>query len=361
MPGRRNLIVITCAALLLILTAGRAYAQQDTIWVKTTEHGLIKIGNAIIGRETYEKISYKMERSRWFYEPTEDVVKIVHGNQPQRFVKAEKARGEGDWEKAIKRYKNCIQHEKKDWVKTYSRFYVGECCRLWGKSEPEKLEDAVKAYDEFLKEHGEHRFVPHSLYGKGQAARLLGEEEKAKKAFKGLATGKYGIKWEIRGKFWLARMAIEKGEDTDPGILPDIDRDADREKMPDVAAITKLLQARVHMKNGKYKEAVKVLKKILEKPKGVPTETIAAAYNRLGECYLNLASEKQNLKKALFCHLKVIVLYSTVRSEYLKALDKAIKLLEEIGGEQYTKRAKELCEEYQRALKSTDDEPGAEK
>ncbi len=346
MRTARSLVIAVSAVLLVFSAVGRAHAQEDTIWTRNARYE----ERVQIVSETYEFVKFKVAGALQI-ERTEDVVKVVHGSAPRQFLLAEQARADHRWDRALGLYRNVAKTGRADWVKAYCGFYIGECLRSWGTTEPARLKEAVKAYEQFVSDYAKHRFVPHALWGEVLAAGDAGLRAKEKAACDKLAADTYGKKWGIRGRFGSVRASFRKGEPVSPDPLSRLANDARREGMTDIWAGASMLLARVLQKSGKTSQAQAAIQTVLADPKGVPKELLAEAHNMLGDCYLK-SGAPEGAKKALFEHLKVLVLYSGVHAQYLEALKKAITLLEKLGGEEYVKRAKELRKEYDKALKS---------
>lgn len=336
--------IVTAATLIIVCTP--AYAQEDSLWIGNTEMKRIRIES-----ETITEICYLVAGVRQMV-ATEKVTKVVHGDAPADYLLAEEARRRQNWSEAVRRYKSCIEEARAKWVKAYSRFYLGVTFASWGESKPEKLADALKAFEKFLAQHENHRFVPHAISGRAHAAMHSGSDKLAVKSFRELTSERFGRKWSIRGGFGLAQILFHKGDPSAPDKLRKVILDATAENMADTAAAARSLLVEALMKDGSYREAANELENILRNIEGVDKRIIAEAHNRLGECYSKLGGQDCT-KKALFEHLRVIVLYSAVSEEYLKALKNSVELLEKLGTEMYRKRADTLREEYRKALESS--------
>jgi hypothetical protein len=107
----------------------------------------------------------------------------------------------------------------------------------------------------------------------------------------------------------------------------------------------------------RYEEAAKILRRRITTGGIADEHVMAESTNMLGDCYLKMATGSGDLKKALFEYLKVVVLYGDVRDEYVRALRNSIRILEEIGGEEYRKKADDLREELKKTSQSPDNGP----
>jgi len=353
MRAVKTWVFAAVAVLLVLAAADSVLAQEDTIWIKDSHGRVEKLERVSVGRETHRFIRYKIAGAvrSWEDEPTENVVRIEHGNKPMNYALADRERHNGNWPGAVDKYKASIKHDRgSDWVKKYARFFLAECYRMWGQTEPGKLNDAVKAYDDYLKEkeNSDHRFVPNAYYGKALAARAANKIGEAKAAYDKLGKGPYGETWEIYGQFGSAQLT---GGSAAIKIYERIIEKAKRKRMYNIVAAVRLSLAKTLVKEGKLKEAIKMYKEIASTPEGVGKEVLAAVHNGLGSCYEKLASGPDDYKRALFAYLKVVVLYSSAHSEYLHALKKSRALLEKIGGEVNKERAEDLRKEYEKALK----------
>jgi len=339
---RLRILVVITVTMLVLLVSGQALAQGDSIVIKIAGKES-KLENISLGKEGWDSVRYKVSSgpgSRWQDEPTENVVDVIHGNQPQRFSNAEKYRKNGNWKSAVQEYQGCIKHERKEWVKIYAQYYLAESLRMWGKTEPSKREEAIKEFEVFKSKYSDHRFIPSALYGLGLVAQATGNTGKAKNAFDDLGGGKYGQSWEVRGQYYsilLTGGSVSK--------LEKLISKARRLGMNDIVAAARLGLAQALLKNTKYRDAMKKFKEIVSDPEGVGKEVLAAAHNGLGDCYVKLGSREDDKKKALFEYLKVVTLYASARDEYIYALGKAIDLLGEIGGDAYKDRIADLRKE----------------
>ena len=237
---RVRVLLLAVAAVLVFLAADTAFAQEDTIVIKIAGKPTA-VNNVTIGRETYRSVRYKVGRGvggSWQEESTDNVVEIIRRlPQHHKFTVAQNARKDGNWSAAVTAYDDCIKHERQDWIKTYSQFYLGECNRMWGMSDPAKLNDAIKHYEVFLSKHSDHRFVPAAHYGKAIAASMAGQSGKAKSAFDTLGGGTFGRQWEIRGQFGSAQMS---GGSTAVKMYENLIPKAQREGMNDIVAAARL-------------------------------------------------------------------------------------------------------------------------
>jgi tetratricopeptide (TPR) repeat protein len=338
--------VVIAAALLVLLMAEQVFAQGDSIIIKIAGKES-RLDGIILGKETWDKVRYKVSSgrgSRWQDEPTENVIEVIHGNQPARFKSAERYRKNGGWKKAIQDYKNCIKHERTEWVKIYSQFYLAECLRMWSRTDASKQAEAIKEYEVFKSKYSDHRFIPEALYGMGLVAQAAGNTGKAKNAFDDLGGGKYGQTWEVRGQY--SSIILTGGS---VSKLKKLISTARRLGMNDIVAAARLGLAQTLLKNKSYRDAMKMFKDIVSDPEGVGKEVLAAAHNGLGDCLVKLASREDDKKKALFEYLKVVTLYASAHEQYISALQKAIDLLGEIGGDVYKDRIGDLRKELTNA------------
>lgn len=345
---KTGILILVAASVFLLLAVENAAAQEDTIIINIAgKHQ--RIERVTVGRETYRTVRYKVgsgASGSWQEESTENVVEIIHGAPPPKFTSAEAARKDGDWSKAVQDYGDCIQHERREWVKIYAQYFLAEAQRMWGQSDPAKAADAIKEYEVFISKYSDHRFIPGALYGKALAANTAGQGAKAKAAFDDLGSGKYGPQWEVRGQYGSAQLS---GGSTAVTKLNQLIEKAKRLGMNDIVASARLGLAQALLNQQQFREAMTMFKDIVGDPEGVGKEVLASAHNGLGDCYSKLSSSQDDMKKALFEYLKVVVLYASARSEYLDALKKAISLLDRIGGDEYKKRAEDLRKEYEKA------------
>lgn len=227
----------------------------------------------------------------------------------------------------------------------YSTFYIAECFSLWAQTDPSKLEEALKAYENFIAQFPDHRLIPAAWQGKAECARRLGKSQIMQEACEQMAKGEFGLKYKYRGEVGLAQIDMSRGK-TEQGLerIRKIFADANAQKVPGVVATCRLLMARGQVATKKYDEAIRNLKETVSKPEGVGKEVMATAHNLLGDCYRELGSA-QDTERALLEYLKVVLLYSAIESEYASALPKAVEMAESLGGNMYKDVLKGLKEE----------------
>jgi len=352
--GMALLAAVVVTVSYTLLAQEKSEKSEDTIEVLMGQE-VRRIAPVTISRETYKVVHYGIGegvRTSWQDERTENVVSVEHGNQPVRFISAEEDRKKGAYESAIEKYRACIKYEgEKEWVKVYSSFYVAECFFLWSKTDPSKLEEALKSYDNFIAQFPDHRFVPDSWQGKAHCALMLGKPQVAKEAYEQMAKGEFGPKYRYWGEIGLAQLELAQG--TTAQALERIRKiliDTNAQKVPGVVATCKLLLAKGLVAAQKYDEAIKNLKETVSNPGEVGKEVMATAHSLLGDCYRQLGSTPDT-EKALMEYLKVVLLYPAVESEYRKALKNAIELAESFGGDTYKEIIKGLKEEAKKLQK----------
>lgn len=305
-----------------------------------------------IGTETYKEVKYMLGGS-WHKLSSETIIEIRRDKTTLGFQSAEQARAEGNYNDAIKKYEAVLKRELADedmWEKAYAAYYKAFCLQMLGKAEPAKLAEAMNAYKEFLNKFSEHRLVPYALQGRGVCALARRLWADAEAAFNKLASREYGEYWSIVGKYWLGEIAYRQGDTSKAKqqwrlILGN----ADRYGMRDVRAKLTLVEALEEMKKGNSEKAEKKFKRVIDTGAG-SSDVMAKAHNGLGDCYYRKAGgNKAELRRALFEYLKVILLYSSARKEYIHALEVAIDISKKLGSDDDKKRVDELRRELNAA------------
>jgi len=334
------LLVVSTPVLFADVIVQRTIAGEQTLRVDR------------IGTETYKEVKYLLGGS-WQKMSAENIIEIRRERTTLGFQSAEQARAEGNYNEAIKKYDALLERELDDedmWEKAYATYYKALCLQMLGGAEPAKLTEAMKVYKEFLNKFPEHRLVPHALQGRGTCALSRNLWADAEGAFSKLASREYGKYWEIIGKYWLGEVAYRQGDTSKAKqqwrlILGS----ADRYGMKDVRAKLTLLEGLEEMKKGNMDKAKKKFEKVIDMGAS-SNDVLAKAHNGLGDCYYREAGgDKAKLRKALFEYLKVVLLYSSVRKEYIHALEMAIDISKKLGSDDDRKRVDELRRELNAA------------
>jgi len=309
-----------------------------------------------IGTETYKEVSYKLGGT--FQKMSADtIIDIKRDKASLVYQSAEDLRSQGNYAEALKKYEAVLAREDAEaWEKVYAGYYKAFCLRMLGTVEPAKFRDAIKSFKEFEEKNKEHRLVPFSLLGRGIAAIGAGDWGEATDAFTKLSSGEYGSYWKVIGKYWLGEIGYRKNElENAIRIWAEIVTEADRMGIKDVRAKYELVLALREIEKGNLAKAEQGLSKIVEMGLGgmeptVGYEVMAKAHKGLGDCYYKEAgSDKAKMRQALFEYLKVILLYSLSKPEYIHSLQMAIEISKKLGTDDDIKRVDELNRELLKA------------
>ncbi|MCX7703220.1 MAG: tetratricopeptide repeat protein [Planctomycetota bacterium] len=308
-----------------------------------------------IGTETYKEVNVKIGGS--FQKiPAENIIDIKREKSSLVYQSAEELRAQGNYAEALKKYEAAMAREGEEWEKIYSAYYKSLCLQMLGTVEPARLKDAVKSYKEFIEKWKEHRLVPHAHQGRGISAMGSGDWAEAQDAFTKLSGGEYGSYWRLRGKYWLGELAYRRGELANAKkIWAEILAEAERMGMKDVRAKYELVTALEELDKGNTAKAKSSLEKIVDIGLGgmdpsIGYEVLAKAHKALGDCYYKEAGgDKAKMRKALFEYLKVILLYSLSKQEYIHSLQMAIEISKKLDSDDDKKRVDDLSRELAKA------------
>jgi len=324
----RMMMKALIVTVLMILTCAQIRAD-DEIWRKGSAAPL-KVDK--VTQEDFEEVKYRKRGIATEQRISADkVVKIVYGDAPHSFKQGLKFYDNLDYENAVNSFKLSGEASNvRDWIKTYSRYWLGLSYQAWGSKRTEKYSDAIKAYDSILRDDPKSRFYAEVLLNLADCYASQGDVSNAVATYDRLGKEAYdkklGILWEARAKHYKAiarlngnlldeaernfrssesfcREQARKSED--PGVLAELEM---------LAGLDLLAQGSVLIQRKRYSQAKTFFDDILKNDSS-PIEAKAGAQNGLAQCSL---AEKR-VKEAQLEFATTKVLYGSIVEEASKA------------------------------------------
>ncbi len=327
--------VVACS---LVAFAGAARADEIVLFKGDT------LTNVTVTNETYEGLTYKKKGIPAEQPLAAAKVREVRytGKKTKFYEFGEDALAVGDLAKAAEFFKTAAAPAK-NWEKQYGLFQVAECLRRMNK-----LDDAIKAYNELLTAVPKTRFFGDCYERIAMCQRALRKPDEAKATFeqlKGQVTLKnLGARWELLADFRL--LELDEKNDPKKALTGYQDLQAKAAEFPDVANMARLRVGYVMIQQGQIDKARKFFEDIIKDRQASDTQIVAGAYNGLGSTYLT--KEKPTAEEhdqALFLFFKTVFHYGEELkgTELLaEALYKGATCLAARAGEHNQKRAKQL-------------------
>jgi tetratricopeptide (TPR) repeat protein len=303
------------------------------------------IADVTVTNETYEGLTYKKKGI-----PAEQPlaaakvkeVRYTTSKKSKFYSFGEDALAAGDLPKAIEFFKTAAASAK-NWEKQYSLFQVAELLRRMNK-----LEDAIKAYNELLTAVPKTRFFGDCYERIAMCQRALKKVDEAKATYeqlKGQVTLKnLGQRWELLADFRL--LEIEERNDSKKALTGYQELQAKAAEFPDVANMARLRVGYVMIQQGQIDKARKFFEDIVKDRQASDTAIVAGAYNGLGSTYISKEKPSaEEYDQALFLFFRTIFHYGSelagteLRAE---ALYKGAVCLAARAGENNQKRATQL-------------------
>lgn len=241
---------------------------------------------------------------------------------------------QGDYASAVKSFELALSKDaSKAWVKEYALFHLAESRFALGTSDPREMQAALQAYEKLKSESPKSRFLPDVEIGIGRALVELGRFRDAERhltELEGNARARFGIYHELLAKRWNAKtFEREKrfGEaQTKYASLfqaaskaqGDADlKDFEKRRIATLAAEARNLEGTCLILAGQYERARDFyLGLIREAEPKSDFETLAGAYNGLGESHFNLKKPAE----AMQAFARTATLYFHSDDETAKAL-----------------------------------------
>ena len=261
--------------------------------------------------ETFEKVVYTLPGTRAQQSKQADEVKeVVYTRPTTEYELARSALAGGEYSKAIALFKAAAADPPKrnQWETQYSLFNVAECYR--GQR---KFAEALKAYDELLKQVPTTKFYGEVFLKKAECYKAQGDDNRAKAVYEELRSEveSKGLskRWEILARYHTLFM----NEGADPAAALQAYEDLAAEAgdtFPDVANLARLRIGYVLIKEQKIDEARAYFQEIIDDRQASGEKIVAGAYAGLGNTYVNKEdATPDDFAKALFPFLRVVYHY----------------------------------------------------
>jgi len=333
--------------------AGSTSAQIDRIKVRSETNQVQGTVEAIT-RDEVVVSSQTGARSI----PASDVEIVFYGGQ-QELQRAQIAAAKGDFKEATERLDNVrLGNQERESVKAEVAFMqalIPARIALSGQTQTDEdgnpVDTAEAARSAGVKMLG---FINDKRYGNsfhyyeaneivGDLLMSIGQYDKAEEYYKKLAESKSvdvkaranllrGRAMQVAGKYDEALAAYD-------AVL--------KTELKGKLGAQEMLEAKIGRtyslaSSGKVDEAIKTLQEIIAKADDDDTETLARAYDALGNCY-----RKQNdSKQALLAYLRVDMLYRTVPEAHAEALYHLASLWKEAKRDDRAREARDYLKQH---------------
>lgn len=322
-----------------LVTAAPARADEIVLYKGDT------IADVTVTNETYEGLTYKKKGI-----PAEQPlaaakvkeVRYTTSKKSKFYGFGEDALDAGDLPKAMEFFKTAAASAK-NWEKQYALFQVAELYRRMNK-----LDDAIKAYNELLTAVPKTRFFGDCYERIALCQRAQRKPDEAKATYeqlKGQVTLKnLGQRWELLADFRL--LELDEKNDAKKALAGYQELQTKAAEFPDVANMARLRVGYVMIQQGQIDKARKFFEDIIKDRQASDTAIVAGAYNGLGSTFLSKEKPSaEEYDQALFPFFRTIFHYGgdLAGSELLaEALYKGGVCLASRAGENNQKRAKQL-------------------
>jgi tetratricopeptide (TPR) repeat protein len=347
------------AAALLVAATATAGQVTDRVWLKGGKDPQV----TQITKESLDGIT-----AGNIVFPITGIVRIQYGDAPFAFREAEQHRDQGRYDEAIRLYETALKDQvcKRPWWLHPNCKYKIALCHL----EADELDDAEKTFRSVISEHAESRWVLDAMLGLGRvqfdrkkyANAITQFDELAQ-----LAARKNLEEWQLRASLWKARALREdKRTDDALSLIQKIVKAPQGSRYQDIVTAARTEEAVIYMAQGKYKEAVDLLQKLIQDVAAAVAEEVneggdtraqrieAVCFNTLGHCYLQQGNKKADAKdkeglyyEALLSFLWNVVLYQRLPAEHAEALYYAAECFDKLDQRtRATELRNELVQRY---------------
>jgi len=303
--NRLTATAIAVAVSLAALNTGHAQQNRDSIVLKRGQ----TLDKVVVHDETYEVVIYAMgsssQKQKLSYEAIEE---IKHFDEPAHYRRGLGKMKAGDHAEALVSFKKAPEDPKvRKWIHPYCKFYSARALH-----NAEKYDDAIKAYEDLLKQHPNCGFLPETYENIALCNIGKGGEDgfaAAMVAFKKLI--RFGQVWAMQADRGTARLFEAKKDYAAAaskyrGMLEKIRLERDQQKFAPILNLSYKGLGRCLIADGKMQEAEKAFKKLKtysELAKNM--EGLAIAYNGRGDC----KKKDSKFEEAALDYLRVNVLY----------------------------------------------------
>ena len=277
--------------------------------------------------------------------PVEEIESIYFAGEPSELKQARQAIIRGKAEDALAKLKkvdrDSISRAEVVQELDYLTLLAKERQALSGLS---SLSSVINLAEEFLSKNRNSYHVSAVIELLGNAQLASGSPEDALRQYRKLAKAPSPY-FQARSAILIGRV-LQHQEKHDDALKEFEKALAATKKSP--AAEPEKLEATLYRAVsqsavGKVEEATATVEEIISQADASETELLAAAYNALGDCYLQ--SDKQKAARDAFLH--VDVLFSSAADQHAKALYELGKLWKETGHESRAREARErLLSDY---------------
>jgi tetratricopeptide (TPR) repeat protein len=235
----------------------------------------------------------------------------------------------GQYEKAIEAYqKAATAANDSGFVMRASQFGQARSLAKLALQEPGRLDEAIKALENFRTNHADSRFhfTLHELLGQLQMEK--GNDAAAAQAFRELAAAPIGDV-KLKAAVWDGRLLMKAGKFVEAQArLEEViaaTAKTPAEKLRQQEAL--LAKGDCLVKQKKLDEAERMFRKVIEEASPEETELQATTCNALGD----VLREAGKPKEALLAYLEVDLLYSTQKAAHARAIYYAAILWDQVG------------------------------
>jgi tetratricopeptide (TPR) repeat protein len=282
--------------------------------------------------------------------PVSDVDSIVFGGVPVGMEKAQAALAKGDYKAAADDVAEIAPTDIAREIPRAELAFIKALCAakiaLSGQADSGDPAAEARAAGAgmlaFLKDHpGSYHFYEANEIV-GDLLMSLGQYDKAETYYKALGEAK-SPDTKARANLLLGRAMQSQGKHDAALAAYDLVINANLTGKVGGQETTEAKIGRTYSltSSGKVDEAVKILQEIIAKADDDDSESLARAYNALGNCYRKLKDDKQ----ALFAYLRVDTVYNTVSEAHAEALANLVSLWTEAKHPERAREARDKLRE----------------
>ena len=278
--------------------------------------------------------------------PSEQVAEVRHSDRPLEYRQAELFLKSGKYNLAVKAFEGVAKSAPvSSWLAVYADYYRALALERWARSEPGKARAAVEALADFVRRHGNSRFVHQARLSLANAYLLAGKLGEVRRLAQAVVKEKPDTPWALQGRLLLARVKLKEGRPEEALREFDAVISALTDRRSPLRAEALLGKGLTLFALGKADEAERLLSRLIE---ATEDSTIRArAYNALGDAYF----KKGDYAEARLKYLRVVLLYFQADpAEHAKALHGAAECFRRLGEQE---RADELFRELLRRYPGT--------
>ncbi|MCH9656625.1 MAG: tetratricopeptide repeat protein [Planctomycetes bacterium] len=248
--------------------------------------------------------------------PANEVQRIRWNGEPPQLNIARNQEANGNYAAALDEYKKA-QAKGSANLKKDLQFLIARATSKNAFSNPADLDGGIKMLDTFVKSNGDHyRYYP--------AMKLLGEAHLAKKDYTAANTAFGTVErspwkdYQMDAKNMKARVMLAQGNIKGALVAFNTVAKMDAKTEPEQASkrAAQLGSALCLEKDGKQKEAIKILDEIIKTTSSQQSPLLAEAYLRKGDCFRELGEAKE----ALIAYLHIDVLFPKEPAIHAEAL-----------------------------------------